>query len=137
MIRKAIWPAILSGILFTLLLSSCGKDPQFSQILTAELLEGTWKVGGSPDEYQIVHFSGDQEFKIDSDGDGTVDILGYYDLDGKEIIFGDDGGRIIPECHRKGRYIPKLRGNRLSFELVSDECPGRLKTMKRTWQRNA
>ena len=116
------------------LFSSCTQVTEF-RTATPELLEASWKVNGAPNAYRTVKFLRMQEFKIDRDGDGKIDILGYYQLRDGQMIFKDMGGIIVPACHREGVYRPQLRGDQLSFQLVHDECPGRLNAMKHVWQK--
>ncbi len=119
-----------------MLFSSCQKEPSI-QSVTPESLIGTWKVNGGPGAYKTVEFLGSREFKIDSEGDKNPDILGYYQLVNGQMIFNDKGGLIIPECGRDGVYIPELRGNQLSFQLVRDECSGRLEAIKHIWRKTS
>lgn len=135
MTRKMICISVLIvAVSAQFLLSGCERETSVKPV-TPESLIGTWKVNGGPDAYKTVEFLEGREFKIDRDGDKSPDILGNYQLVDGQMIFNDRDGVIVPKCHRDGVYIPALQGKKLSFQLVRDECPGRLEAMKHRWRK--
>jgi len=96
-----------------------------------EPLLGTWvKVGPSGPVH--LEFSSDSTVQGDFGGDGAIDITSRFILDGNEISFQDRSGRTCPE---KGKYQIDIQDHYLAFNIIQDECIGRVQTTLGFWTR--
>lgn len=68
----------------------------------------------------------------DFGNDGTIDVLSKYELVGDTISFSDEGGAM---CHETGQYKIFKNGYYIAFDLISDNCSGRIKSTMGYWTR--
>jgi CubicO group peptidase (beta-lactamase class C family) len=77
-------------------------------------------------------FMPDNKVQSDFMGDPEIDIWGYYQLKGDEIVFRDIGGAA---CNTSGIYKFMVRNYTLTFTLMDDACDGRSGGLSGTWTR--
>lgn len=68
----------------------------------------------------------------DLDGDGQVDVVSTYQVEGDRIRFEDTGGRTCPEA---GTYLVDRTDYFMALDLVEDDCPGRVSYALGFWVR--
>lgn len=68
----------------------------------------------------------------DSGNDQTVDVIAGYELSGDTIKFFDKEGQM---CEGNGQYMVFQTGYYVSFDLIDDDCSGRIKTTMGFWTR--
>ncbi len=68
----------------------------------------------------------------DFGNDQTVDIIATYELSGDTIKFIDKEGQM---CTGYGKYKVYLTDYYVSFDLINDDCSGRIKTTMGFWTR--
>lgn len=68
--------------------------------------------------------------EVDFDNDNSVDILSEYNIQNDTIIFEDKEGKM---CQEVGSYTIDKTDYYLAFNLVEDNCNGRIKTTMGFW----
>lgn len=68
--------------------------------------------------------------EADFDNDQIIDVVTEYELSGDTIKFIDKDGKM---CRVTGQYKMYLTEYYLSFDLIDDECGGRIKTTMGFW----
>ncbi len=68
----------------------------------------------------------------DFGNDGTIDVLSRYELDGDMISFNDESGAM---CGEAGHYKILMDDYYLAFDLINDNCGGRIKSTLGYWTR--
>ncbi len=96
-----------------------------------ENLEGEWVRFSSMGPISLV-FRPDGTVEADLGRDNSVDIVSEYSIENGTIIFRDREG---VTCPGTGIYKLYLTDHFLSFDLVEDNCAGRLKSTMGFWVR--
>jgi tetratricopeptide (TPR) repeat protein len=125
-----IFLIILScGILFA---CSSGKK-QNNQTITESVntLIGKWVRIGQTGPIGI-EFKENGLVESDLGNDQTVDVIAGYELSGDTIIFIDKDGQM---CEGNGVYKVYQSDYYVSFDLIEDDCNGRIKTIMGFWTR--
>ena len=94
-------------------------------------LQGTWIKTG-PSGILTLKFTNQSIVETDLGNDGTVDVVSNYDLRGDTIVFTDVRGET---CPGEGNYLMDLRDEYVSFDLIADNCAGRIKSTMGFWTR--
>lgn len=68
--------------------------------------------------------------EVDFGNDGSVDVSSTYQLSEQGVTFNDEEGAM---CHEPGEYQLKLNEYYVSFDLVKDNCGGRIKSTMGFW----
>ncbi|MCB9314588.1 MAG: hypothetical protein H6574_16060 [Lewinellaceae bacterium] len=112
-----------------LLLVYCGSA--FAQDDAVNSIVGTWSGEFKDAEGKSMPFTmkiTDKTYEFDFDGDGKADLVGGYTSSGSDQITiwntTDDESAGCPS-DQKGVYQYFFVGTSLSFNKVSDDCPGR------------
>ncbi len=97
------------------------------QIYAQTELAGTWqgKFEGDYMTSEVIWKFLAQSYELDLDSDGSIEVSGKWETDGKRLFLWDVGGPMAcPETER-GEYTFELIDNSLKLTLVEDNCPGR------------
>lgn len=94
-------------------------------------LSGPW-IRISPAGPVSLTFTGDGTVEGDLGNDMTIDIVSEFSIEGNEILFNDRQGVACPE---PGRYRIYSNEYYLSFDLISDNCAGRVRSTMGFWVR--
>jgi CubicO group peptidase (beta-lactamase class C family) len=83
---------------------------------------------------QIITRTFTDDFKMQTDfyKDNEIDVWGYYETTGNQIIFNDIGGEA---CYSSGTYEYDISADTLSFKVISDDCDGRQSDLVNKWTR--
>lgn len=101
-------------------------DPPAENTLT-----GQWLRFGPAGPISL-NFNENGTVEGDFDNDGSVDIISEYTIENDRISFADKEGVACPE---PGTYRMTLNEYYLSFDLVDDECGGRVQATMGFWVR--
>ena len=120
--NKLLKILVFAFVLFHIRFISAGDDIE-KNIL------GKW-VRISPSGPVALEFKEDGLVEVDFGNDHTIDIKTEYKIDVDTIIFMDKAGQA---CKENGSY--KLRKNDfyISFDLIEDDCNGRIKMTMGFW----
>lgn len=114
--------AFLPGVIFTV------PHPSMS---APENIKGRWvRIG--PAGPMALNFTSDGIVEGDFGNDGTIEIVSKYGLEGDIITFSDKEGAACPE---PGQYQIHKSDYYIAFDLVEDDCAGRLKSTMGFWVR--
>ena len=96
--------------------------------LSAQSIIGNWKAEvPGPDGNTVVFevsMKADGTYTVDFGADGSAEINGKYEIDGKQMTIQDTGGE--QACTGgKGVYNVENSGDKLTMTRVSDSCEGR------------
>lgn len=123
---------ILAVIIVIGLLSGCDQKTKTNNIKSetpSNSIVGEWiKVG----HYGPVRFDFKESGLIEGDfgNDGTIDVVAKYELSGDTIKFIDKEGKM---CQGAGKYKMYQTKYYVSFDLIDDDCMGRIKTTLGFW----
>lgn len=83
---------------------------------------------------QIITRTFTEDYKVQTDfyKDKEIDVWGYYELSGNQVVLKDIGGEV---CSSRGIYEYQLSGDTLRFKLISDDCGGRKADLLNEWKR--
>ncbi len=83
---------------------------------------------------QIITRTFTDDFKMQTDfyKNNEIDVWGYYETTGNQIIFNDIGGEA---CYSSGTYEYNISADTLSFKVISDDCSGRQSDLVNKWTR--
>jgi tetratricopeptide (TPR) repeat protein len=96
-----------------------------------EDLTGKWvRIG--PAGPIALNFRSDGVVEGDFGNDGTIEIVSEYSTEGNHIIFNDKEGVACPE---PGKYKLHVNDYYVAFELIADNCAGRLRSTMGFWVR--
>ena len=98
-------------------------------------LNGKWQFKDSFQGNDHLTFRSGDQFEFDYDGNGQQDVWGTYSLDWNNIAFLNKGGAISSDCEAEGKYKYILAQNELRFELQSDACNARTRSLEMIWVR--
>jgi tetratricopeptide (TPR) repeat protein len=94
-------------------------------------ITGRWvRIG--PAGPMALNFKSDGLVEGDFGNDSTIEIVSEYSIRGDHISFSDKEGVACPE---PGKYKIHLSKYYLSFDLIEDNCAGRLRTTMGFWVR--
>ncbi len=94
-------------------------------------ITGQWvRIG--PAGPMALNFKSDGEVEGDFGRDGIVEIVSGYSIKGDHIIFNDKEGAACPE---PGKYKIHLSDYYIAFDLIEDNCAGRLRSTMGFWVR--
>ena len=122
-------------VFFAMLVSCSGKKEKESDELNITKIDnpvlGTWvKMGpAGPNSFT---FKENGIVEGDFGRNGTIDIVAAYDIMGDTIVFSDKEGLTCPENGTYKMYQTKYY---TSFDLISDDCNGRIKSTMGFWTR--
>lgn len=128
---------ILVAVFTIGLLTSYGKSTKKSVqnqqkiVTTNNTILGKWvRIGHTGP----TSFSFGENGLIEGDlgNDGVIDVVAQYELTGDTIKFIDKEGEM---CRRVGQYKVDQTKYYLSFDLIDDDCGGRIKTTMGFWTR--
>lgn len=112
----AIFPGLISPVQNTTL-----EDPVD--------ITGQWvRIG--PAGPMALNFKAEGTVEGDFGNDKTIDIVSAYSKKGDEIIFMDKEGAACPE---PGKYKIQLSEYYISFDLIEDNCAGRVRSTMGFW----
>lgn len=77
-----------------------------------------------------IEFTSTGHVKTDFGNDNIYEVISDYQINNDTITFIDKEGYM---CENPGRYIVKVNNYYASFNLIDDECHGRLKTTLGFW----
>jgi hypothetical protein len=130
----------LSVIIFICLAAffiSCKQSPgdnvseRASENLTDSPLVGEWMRMSYNGPLRI-HFKKDGTVEYDFNNDGKIEVTSTFDVKDDTIVFTDREGKTCPE---PGTYQLDLTSHYLSFNLIDDNCGGRIKKVMAFWVR--
>lgn len=129
-----------SLIILTAVLFSCNQKPEKKQEnQTDTVSEQTKKTGQAlSGKYVRIGHSGPIALNFKDDGtvesdlgnDNTVDIVSTYRISGDTIFFVDMEGKTCPDT---GMYIMHQTEYYTAFDLIQDNCGGRIKSAFGFW----
>lgn len=123
---------IFFTLLSTGLLFGCNfnkKQDNQHNTMPKSILVGKWlRIGQSGPV--VFEFKDNGLVEGDFGNDQTVDIIASYELSGDTIIFIDNEGQM---CQGHGKYKVSLTEYYVSFDLIDDDCGGRIKTTMGFW----
>jgi len=127
---KLIFLIILSTELFF----ACNSKPgQNHQTITESenTLSGKWvRIGqNGPIGFE---FKENGSVEVDFGNDQTVDVIASYEFSGDTITFIDNEGQM---CEGYGQYNVYQTETYVSFDLIDDDCGGRIKITMGFWTR--
>lgn len=94
-------------------------------------ISGQWvRIG--PAGPMALNFKSDGIVEGDFGNDKTIDIVSEYSIKGDHIIFNDKEGAACPE---PGKYKIHLSDYYIAFDLIGDNCAGRLRSTMGFWVR--
>jgi tetratricopeptide (TPR) repeat protein len=94
-------------------------------------ITGQWvRIG--PAGPMALNFKSDGIVEGDFGRDGIVEIVSGYSIKGDNIIFNDKEGAACPE---PGKYKIHLSDYYIAFDLIGDNCAGRLRSTMGFWVR--
>jgi tetratricopeptide (TPR) repeat protein len=130
--RVKLFTIIISAsafILFATFQNSFSQEK--SSIKTTDLIAGKWlRMGpGGPISIEIKE---NGKVETDFEINQTIDIISEFILQNDTIIFSDNEGQM---CPGKGKYKMFLTEYYVSFDLIEDECGGRIKSTMGFWTR--
>ena len=121
----------LAGLLICLIglpgMSILYSPPETSQ--DALSIEGEWVKTGPTGPARIT-FSQDGMARIDLGDDETIDLVSEYSISNNSVVFHDKEGLA---CASNGTYSFEVNEYYLAFDLVEDDCNGRIKTTMGFW----
>ena len=79
-----------------------------------------------------LNFKDDGRVEGDFGNDKTIEVVSGYRMIGNQIIFTDEEGAACPE---PGKYKIQLSEYYISFDLIEDNCAGRLRSTMGFWVR--
>ncbi len=94
-------------------------------------ITGQWvRIG--PAGPMALNFKSDGIVEGDFGNDRTIEIVSEYSIKGDHIIFDDKEGAACPE---PGKYKIHLSDYYIAFDLIEDNCAGRLRSTMGFWVR--
>jgi tetratricopeptide (TPR) repeat protein len=75
-------------------------------------------------------FNENGKVEVDFNNDGTIDVISSFSIDNDVISFEDSEGAACPNI---GKYKFKKTEYYISFDLIEDECGGRIKQTMGFW----
>ena len=94
-------------------------------------ISGQWvRIG--PSGPMALNFKSDGMVEGDFGNDKTIEIVSEYSIKGDHIIFNDKKGVACPE---PGKYKIHLNDYYIAFDLIEDNCAGRLRSTMGFWVR--
>lgn len=94
-------------------------------------ITGQWvRIG--PAGPMALNFKSDGIVEGDFGNDRTIEIVSEYGIKGDHIIFNDKEGAACPE---PGKYKIHLSDYYIAFDLIEDNCAGRLRSTMGFWVR--
>jgi tetratricopeptide (TPR) repeat protein len=94
-------------------------------------ITGQWiRIG--PAGPMALNFKEDGKVEGDFGRDGIIEIVSEYSITGDHIIFKDKEGAACPE---PGKYEIHLNEYYIAFDLIEDNCAGRLRSTMGFWVR--
>lgn len=122
-------------IIMSTFFSCNGKDEQKNVVLNdhqiVNQIIGTWVKTG-PAGTNSFTFKDNGIVEGDFGKDGTIDITAAFRVSGDTIVFTDKTGVTCPD---KGMYKLYQTKYYTSFDLISDTCSGRVKSIMGFWTR--
>jgi tetratricopeptide (TPR) repeat protein len=106
-------------------------DESFLEKESQKKIIGKWVRIGSQGPMALI-LKEDGTAQGDFGNDGTIDVMSKYEVDGDIISFNDEGGAM---CGETGRYKIFMEDYYLAFDLVNDNCGGRIKSTLGYWTR--
>jgi len=114
--------AIVPGLIYP------AQDPAMADPMD---ISGQWvRIG--PAGPMALNFKSDGIVEGDFGNDKTIEIVSEYCIKGDHIIFDDKEGAACPE---PGKYKIHLSDYYISFDLIGDNCAGRLRSTMGFWVR--
>ncbi|WP_163717090.1 tetratricopeptide repeat protein [Mangrovibacterium lignilyticum] len=120
--KKSISTIVL---MVSLILTANSTFAQFS----TSTISGTWLRMGHDGPVRL-HFTADNEVEVDFGNDQFVDVVSSYELSNDTISFRDQEGATCPQ---PGTYKIYRTDDYLAFDLIDDNCGGRLKMTMGFW----
>lgn len=96
-----------------------------------EFYHGKW-VRMTPNEPIGLQFKNDSIVEIDFGNNNSIDVISHYKVSNDTIEFIDEKGKA---CQESGIYKVYNRGYSISFDVLKDECNGRIRTTSGFWVR--
>jgi tetratricopeptide (TPR) repeat protein len=129
---KTKWTFLLFMIVF---FCSCHSDKKQDKQVIAELdnpLIGKWvRIGqNGPISFDFIETG---LIEGDFGNDGTIDVVAKYELSGDTVKFIDKEGQM---CQGIGQYKVYQTNYYVSFDLIDDDCSGRIKTTMGFWTKS-
>jgi len=79
-----------------------------------------------------IHFKKDGTVEYDFNNDGKIEVTSTFEVKDDTIVFTDREGKTCPE---PGTYQLDLNPHYLAFNLIDDNCGGRIKKVMAFWVR--
>ena len=122
-------------VFFAMLVSCDGKKEKETDELNITKIDnpvlGTW-IKTSPAGTNSFTFKENGIVEGDFGHNGTVDIIAAFEIKGDTMVFSDKEGLTCPESGMYKMYQSKYY---TSFDLLSDDCNGRIKSTMGFWTR--
>lgn len=120
---------LLSGIFFA---CNFTNKPNNRSITKSKInLSGKWVRIGQTGPIGF-EFKENDLVEADFGNDQTVDVISRYELSGDTVKFIDNEGQM---CNGYGQYKVYQTDYYVSFDLINDDCGGRIKTTMGFWTR--
>lgn len=100
-------------------------------VSSKNFFQGKW-VRMSPNGPISIYFTADGKVKTDIGDNRSTDVISQYRVTNDTIEFFDEKGKACPES---GLYKIYDRGYSISFDVLNDECNGRIKSTMGFWVR--
>lgn len=92
-------------------------------------LIGQW-IRMTPNGPMAFDFKSDGSIAVDMGNDGSVDVIAHYRIQNDTVYFEDKEGQM---CQDNATYKVYQTDYYTSFDLIKDECNGRVKTTMGFW----
>ncbi len=123
---------IIALFLMTIALSACKqrtKQKNHTKTITDNPIEGKWFRNGHQGATSL-SFKNDGLVEVDFGNDSYVDVVTQYKLNNDTITFIDKEGKM---CPGSGVYKIYQTDYYVAFDLIADDCGGRIKTTMGFW----
>ena len=100
----------------------CGCAYLKSPASDYQRLVGNWAYQNRADGPLVLRFKDDQTYEVDFEDDGKKDIWGRIEFWQDKLKMTGEKASYITDCRQAGFYGYSLKGNRLDFVELADEC---------------
>jgi hypothetical protein len=121
------------AVFIVLIFTGCNQknQPNYSEKTIDEQLIGTWLKFG-PQGIFTIEFKESGIVETDMGNDGIIDVISEYKISGDTVFFKDIKGETCPQ---EGKYRVLVMDEYVAFDMLDDECGGRIKITNGYWTR--